>query len=195
MLIKDIIGYDTYQFNQYIHELAAVLQNDTQTIVLCNLLNKYCNYCNGEIQTHTNGKQYHFFHSQKDIFTNELFIKKDKYENAIKQLNEKCFISSFKAKQQNNKLIDITYFYINVEKIKEAFKQGYSIIHKTEPKQSLEAKQQQSTKKQTNNTVSKLTTQQQADLKKIETDYKSKLITEQIYNIRKERILNNNNVK
>lgn len=189
MLIKDILGYDTYQFNQYIHELAAILQNDTQTLVLCNLLNKLCNYTDATIKTHPNGKQYHFYHSQKDIFSNELFINKLKYMNAIKCLKEKGFIATFTAKQPENKLLDITYFLINVDKIKESFLQGYRLIHKTEP-QPLQAKaKQQPAKKQ----YSKLSAQQQAELTKIEKDYQQGLIKENIYIMRKARVLDANN--
>lgn len=189
MLIKDIIGYDTYQFNQYIHELAAILQNDTQTIVLCNLLNKLCNYTDATVKTHPNGKQYHFYHSQKDIFTNELFIKKDKYESAIKQLVKKEYITTFKAKQQANKLLDITYFLLNVDKIKESFQQGYKLIHKTEPQPLQSKAKQQAAKKQ----YSKLTAQQQAQLVKIENDYKANFIDEETYNMRMKRITNIDN--
>lgn len=189
MLIKDIIGYDTYQFNQYIHELAAVIQNDTQTLVLCNLLNKLCNYTDATVKTHQNGKQYHFYHSQKDIFTNELFIKKDKYESAIKQLVKKEYITTFKAKQQANKLLDITYFLINVDKIKEAFEQGYRLIHKTEPQPLQSKAKQQAAKKQ----YSKLTAQQQAELSQLEKTYQQGLIKENIYIMRRARILDTNN--
>ncbi len=191
MLIKDIIGYDTYQFSQYIYELAAVIRNDTQTLVLCNLLNKLCNYTDATTKTHQNGKQYHFYHSQKDIFTNELFIKKDKYEKAIKVLNEKGFISSFSAKQPQNKLIDITYFYINISKVKEVFEQGYKIIHKVDPQQ-LTVKPAQ--KNKTTTGASKFTVQQQTELKKIENDFKAGFITPALYKMRKERITKNNNV-
>lgn len=193
MLIKDILGYDNYQFNQYIHELAAILQNDTQTIVLCNLLNKLCNYTNADIKTHPNGKQYHFYHSQKDIFTNELFIKKDKYESAIKQLVKKEYITTFKAKQQANKLLDITYFLLNVDKIKEAFEQGYRLIHKTEPQPLKDKEPKQSPAKKQYNNVNKLTTQQQAQLLKIENDYKANFIDEETYNMRMKRITNIDN--
>lgn len=187
MLIKDILGYDAYQFNQYIHELAAILKNDTQTLVLCNLLNKLCNYTNADIKTHPNGKQYHFYHSQKDIFTNELFIKKDKYESAIKQLVKKEYITTFKAKQQANKLLDITYFLINVDKIKEAFEQGYRLIHKTEPQPlQAKAKQQPSTNK-----TSKLTAQQQAQLVVLDKKLKTNNIDKHTYDRERNRILNN----
>lgn len=191
MLIKDILGYDTYQFNQYIHELAAILQNDTQTIVLCNLLNKFCNYTDATVKTHPNGKQYHFYHSQKDIFSNELFINKLKYMNAIKCLKEKGYLETFSAKQQANKLLDITYFLINVDKIKESFQQGYKLIHKTEPQplKDKEPKQSPVKKQQT----SKLTAQQQAQLAKIENDYKANFIDEETYNMRMKRITNIDN--
>lgn len=190
MTIKDILGYDNYQFNQYIHELAATLQNDTQTLVLCNLLNKLCNYTDATVKTHQNGKQYHFYHSQKDIFSNELFINKLKYMNAIKCLKEKGYLETFSAKQPENKLLDITYFLLNVDKIKESFEQGYRLIHKTEP-QPLQAKEpkQSPAKKQ----YSKLTAQQQAELAKIEKDYQQGLIKENIYNMRRARILDTNN--
>ena len=183
MLIKDVIGYDTYQFNQYIHELAACLQNDTQTLILCNLLNKYCNYSNGELQIHKNGKQYHFFHSQKDIYTTELCITRKKFEKAIKCLKEKGYIDSFSAKQPGNQLNEITYFYINVDKIKETFEQGYRIIHKTEPKQS--------TKKQSNN-ASKLTKQQKEALAVLSKKLKANVIDKYMYDKEVNRILNNN---
>lgn len=196
MLIKDIIGYDNYQFNQYIHEIAAVIQNDTQTLVLCNLLNKLCNYTDATIKTHSSNKQYHFYHSQKDIYSNELYIKKDKYENAIKQLVKKEYISTFKAKQQTNKLLDITYFLLNIDKIREAFEAGYKLIHKTEAQQTQTKDTKQTAKKQYNN-ASKLTTQQQAQLMQLENKYKAGFIDEETYNMRMKRITNidNNNSK
>lgn len=184
MLIKDILGYDTYQFNQYIHELAAILQSDTQTLVLCNLLNKLCNYTDATVKTHQNGKQYHFYHSQKDIFSNELYINKLKYMNAIKCLKEKGYLETFSAKQPENKLLDITYFLINVDKIKESFLQGYRLIHKTEP-QPLQAKQ--TAKKQ----YSKLTAQQQAQLVVLEKKLKTNNIDKHTYDRERNRILNN----
>lgn len=193
MLIKDIIGYDNYQFNQYIHEIAAVIQNDTQTLVLCNLLNKLCNYTDATIKTHSNSKQYHFYHSQKDIYSNELFIKKDKYENAIKQLVKKEYISTFKAKQQANKLLDITYFLLNIDKIREAFKEGYNLIHKTEPQQTQAKEAKQPAKKQQTN---KLTAQQQVELLQLNNKYKAGFIDEETYNMRMKRITNiDNNYK
>lgn len=189
MTIKDILGYDNYQFNQYIHELAAVIQNDTQTLVLCNLLNKLCNYTDATIKTHQNGKQYHFYHSQKDIYSNELFINKLKYMNAIKCLKEKGYLETFCAKQQANKLLDITYFLINVDKIKEAFEQGYRLIHKTEPQplKNKQAKQQTSTNK-----TSKLTAQQQAQLVVLEKKLKTNNIDKHTYDKERNRILNKN---
>lgn len=192
MLIKDIIGYDNYQFNQYIHEIAAVIQNDTQTLVLCNLLNKLCNYTDATVKTHQNGKQYHFYHSQKDIFSNELFINKLKYMNAIKCLKEKGYLETFTAKQQTNKLLDITYFLLNVDKIKESFQQGYKLIHKTEP-QPLQAKETKEPKQPAKKQYSKLSPQQQAELSQLEKTYQQGLIKENIYNMRKARILDTNN--
>lgn len=187
MLIKDVIGYDNYQFNQYIHEIAAVIQNDTQTLVLCNLLNKLCNYTDATIKAHPNGKQYHFYHSQKDIFSNELFINKLKYMNAIKCLKEKGYLETFSAKQPENKLLDITYFLLNVDKIKESFQQGYKLIHKTEP-QPLQAKEyKQAAKKQQTN---KLTAQQQAQLVVLEKKLKTNNIDKHTYDREINRILN-----
>lgn len=193
MLIKDILGYDTYQFNQYIHEIAAIIQNDTQTLVLCNLLNKLCNYTDATVKTYPNGKQYHFYHSQKDIYTNELFINKLKYINAIKCLKEKGYITTFTAKQPNNQLLDITYFLLNIDKIKEAFANGYRLIHKTEPQPMQASKDTKQPTHKQNSNASKLSAQQQAELIQIENKYKAGFINEETYKMRKERIQNNNN--
>lgn len=198
MLIKDVLECDTYQFNQYIHEIAVVLKNSTQTLVLCNLLNKYCNYCDSTIQTHKNGKQYHFFHSQKDIYENELVINKLKYMNAIKSLKEKCYLDTFRAKQEANKLLDITYFLLNIDKIREAFKEGYKLIHKIDPIQTKTAKKSTSTPASTNKKVSasKLSAQQQAELSQLNNKYKAGFIDEETYNMRMKRITNiDNNFK
>lgn len=189
MTIKELLATNAnettdYQFSQYIFEIAAILKNDTATLVLCNLLNKLCNYSDLSIKTISASKQYHFFHSQEDIYSHELYIDKQKYNRALKRLIEKNLVTTFDGRNPSNKMFKITYFFMNLENIKETYKQGYMLMHK-KPAENKPQKQTYPAKFE-----QKISIQQQTKLKEIEREYKSKFITQAIYEYKKNNILN-----
>lgn len=191
MTINEYYGYKDDCFTHNSKALLQIIDNFIEYSVLCDLIGKFLYLSQGE--KILNKKVYHFFYSKEEIADKDFKLDLRTYNNALRKLQEKEYITVFSDRNPKDRKKKITFFYLHREKIQEAFKEGYKLLYNKDP-QSLEAKQQESTKKQNTN-VSKLTTQQQAVLMKIENDYKAKLITEQIYKIRKDRILNNNNVK
>lgn len=188
MTIKELLATNAnettdYQFSQYIYELAAVLKNDTATLVLCNLLNKLCNYSDLSIKTISTNKQYHFFHSKEDMYSHELFIEKRKYQRALDILIERDLVITFEGRNPKNKMFKITYFFLNLENIKEAYRQGYMLMHKkpAENKPQIEKKPAKFEQK--------ISIQQQTKLKEIERLFKSGQITKEIYDYKKNNIL------
>lgn len=189
MTIKELLAGNAnettdYQFSQYVYEVAAIIKNDTATLVLCNLLNKLCNYRDLSIKTTSTGQQYHFFHSKENIYSHELFIEKRKYQRALDILIERSLVTTFEGRNPSNKMFKITYFFMNLENMKEAYRQGYILMH-GKPAEKKPHKQTYPAK-----TEPKMSTQQQTKLKDIERLYKSNQITQQIYEYKKEIILN-----
>lgn len=188
MTIKELLAGNAnettdYQFSQYVYEVAAIIKNDTATLVLCNLLNKLCNFSDLSIKTTSTGQQYHFFHSKENIYSHELFIEKRKYQRALDILIERSLVTTFEGRNPSNKMFKITYFFMNLENIKEAYRQGYMLMHKKQ------AENKQQIEKKPAKIELKLSIQQQTKLKEIEREYKSKFITQAIYEYKKNNIL------
>lgn len=101
-----------YKFTQYIEELAAMLNDGIETLVLCNLLNTLCGY--GSLTPKTlNGKEYHFYRSKESICKDELYIDVQKYNRAVKRLENKGLIKTFQGRNPKEKMRKITYNLIN----------------------------------------------------------------------------------
>lgn len=182
MKISDVIGSE-YQFTQNIKELGIILQDHTEYAILCDLISKYCNFTNATIQLLYN-KQYHFFYSKQDAASKDVFINIQTYNRALKRLVEKGYVTTFEGRNEKNKMFKITYFFLNLENIKEAYRQGYMLMHKKP------AENRPQIEKKPAKTEPKLSIQQQTKLKEIERLYKSNQIAKEIYEYKKEIILN-----
>lgn len=189
MTINDILSYNDDKFTHNSKALGLYLKNTVEWVILSDLLGKYCCIENS-LKTYDNGKQYHYYYSKEDISNNDVFIDLKTYNRAIKRLEEKGLIKTFAGRNLKDAKKKITYFFLDIDKIREVSLQGYKALCNKEP-QPLHAKEpkQQAAKKQ----YSKLTAQQQAELSQLEKTYQQGLIKENIYNVRKERILDANN--
>lgn len=195
MTINDILSYNDDKFTHQSKALGLYLKNTVEWVILSDLIGKYCCIDNS-LKTHDNGKQYHYYYSKEDISNNDVFIDLKTYNRGIKRLEEKGLIKTFAGRNLKDAKKKITYFFLDIDKIREAFLQGYNLLCNKEP-QPLKDKQAKDTKQQAAKkqykAASKLTTQQQAELSQLEKTYQQGLIKENIYNMRMERILGNNN--
>lgn len=195
MTINDILSYNDDKFTHQSKALGLYLKNTVEWVILSDLLGKYCCIENS-LKTHDNGKQYHYYYSKEDISNNDVFMDLKTYNRAIKRLEEKGLIKTFAERNLKDAKKKITYFFLDMNKIREAFLQGYKVLCNKEP-QPLQAKEtkepKQPAKKQPTN---KLTAQQQAELIQLENKYKAGFIDEETYNMRMKRITNiDNNYK
>ena len=198
MLLKDVLGCDdkrNYKFTQYIEELAVMLNDGIGTLVLCNLLNTLCGY--GSLTPKTlNGKEYHFYRSKESICSDELYIDVQQYNRAIKRLEVKGLIETFQGRNPKEKMRKITYFYIDIEAVRELYFEGYNLRnpHKTQGdiptpvnqnKESVKKPQKQkSTSASTN-----------PKLAKLEKDFACGHISKEYYDHKKNSVLNKNVIK
>lgn len=191
MTINEYYGYKDDSFTHNSKALLQVIGNFIEYSVLCDLIGKFLYLSNGE--NNINGKVYHFFYSKEDIADKDFKIDLRTYNNALKKLQEKGYVTVFSDRNPKDRKKKISFFYLHNQNIKEAFLQGYKVLCNKEPQplQTKETKEpkQQNAKKQ----YSKLSAQQQAELTKIEKDYQQGLIKENIYNMRRARILDTNN--
>ena len=129
MLLKDVLecdGKHSYKFTQYIEELAAMLNDGVETLVLCNLLNTLCGY--GSLTPKTlKDKEYHFYRSKDSICTDELYINIQQYNRAIKRLEKKGLIQTFQGRNPKEKMRKISYFYINIEAVRKLYSDGCNL--------------------------------------------------------------------
>lgn len=190
MTINEYYGYKDDSFTHNSKALLHIIGNFIEYSVLCDLIGKFLYLSNGE--NNINGKVYHFFYSKEDIAEKDFKIDLRTYNNALKKLQEKGYVTVFSDRNPKDRKKKISFFYLHNQNIKEAFLQGYKLLCNKEP-QPLATKdtKQQSAKK--HNAASKLTAQQQAELSQLEKTYQQGLIKENIYIMRKERILGNNN--
>ena len=130
MKLKDYLDSD-YIFTPYIAEIAVMLNNPLQTLILCNLLNKLPAY-NAEAKTkQIYGKDYHFSYNQKRIFDKELGVPKQTFTDNLDKLSD--YVSYDGGRVNNGTGYNTTYYHLNMEAIKNLFVQGRKILgRKTE---------------------------------------------------------------
>lgn len=198
MTLKDVLGCDdkhSYKFTQYVKELAAMLNDGIGTLVLCNLLNTLCGY--GSLTSKTlDDKEYHFYRSKESICNDELHINIQQYNRAVKRLESKGLIKAFQGRNPKDKVRKITYFYINIEAVRKLYLDGYGLRnpHKNQgdiltPDNSNKesVKKPQKTKPTSASTNSKLT--------RLEKDFVCGLISKELYEYKKNSVLNKNVIK
>lgn len=170
------------------NNLHKKIKNITHTYILCNLINKYNAFSDGTIRT-KNNKEYHFYFFKKIIYEDELFLNKKTYDAALKSLEEKGFIKTFTERAENNKLKNVTYFWLNVKLINSIL--GNENIQEEKPK----AEQKETIKQPENKpkykgkeyasnavTLSPIVKEKLADL---ETKFKCRFIDEEQYAFQK----------
>jgi|GEM_PF-6535559 len=198
MLLKDVLGCDdkhSYKFTQYIEELAAMLNDGIETLVLCNLLNSLCGY--GSLTPKTlNGKEYHFYRSKANICSDELYIEIQQYNRAVKRLEGKGLIKTFQGRNPKEKMRKITYFYIDIEAVRKLCLDGYNLRypHKIQGDVSTPDNQnKESVKKpQKQKPISASTNPKFA---KLEKDFACGLISKEYYDRKKNSVLNKSVIK
>lgn len=166
------------------NNLHKAIKNITQTHILSNLINKYNAFSDGTILT-KNNKEYHFYFFKKIIYEDELYLNKKTYDAGLKALQEKGFIKTFTERAENNKLKNVTYFWLNVKLINSIL--GNENIQEEKPKaeQKETIKQPENKPKQIENknqTLSPIVKEKLADL---ETKFKCKFINEEQYAFQK----------
>ena len=119
---------NTYNYTPYVYEIAVILQEPIQTLILCNLLNKLYSF-NKERKIYKKyGKEYHFTYEQKAIYENELGIKKTRFVDNLKLLSKYVW---FDGNVKNNREgYNTTYFKLNLEAIKDLFNEGRKMLGK-----------------------------------------------------------------
>ena len=118
-----------YTFTPYIAEIAVVLNNPLQTLILCNLLNKLPAY-NADAQIkQIYGKSYHFKYNQKSTFEKELGVPKQTFIDNIKLLSD--YVSYFGGKDNNDSGYNTTFYHLNMEAIRKLFDKGKKILRKS----------------------------------------------------------------
>lgn len=170
------------------NNLHKAIKNITQTHILSNLINKYNAFSDGTILT-KNGKEYHFYFFKKIIYEDELFIDKNTYNAALKSLEEKGFIKTFTERAENNKLKNVTYFWLNIKLINSIL-DNENIQEekpKAEQKETLKQPENKSKHKEKENasntvTLSPIVKEKLADL---ERKFKCRFIDEEQYAFQK----------
>lgn len=198
MTLKDVLECDekhNYKFTQYVEELAAMLNNGIETLVLCNLLNTLCGY--GSLTSKTlNGKKYHFYRSKESICSDELYIDVQQYNRAVKRLEDKGLIKTFQARNPKEKMRKISYFYINIEAVRKLYLDGYKL--RNPPKKQDETSVPANLNKESNKKPQKpktFPTSTDPELMKLEKDFACGYISKELYNYKRNRVLNNNKNK
>lgn len=170
------------------NNLHKAIKNITQTHILSNLINKYNAFSDGTILL-KNNKEYHFYFFKKIIYEDELYLNKKTYDAALKSLEEKGFIKTFTERAENNKLKNVTYFWLNIKLINSILdnKDVQEENPKAEQKETL--KQPENKPKQIENkkqTLSPIVKEKLADL---ETKFKCRFIDEEQYVFQKQIIM------
>lgn len=193
MLLKDVLGCDekyNYKFTQYIEELAAMLNDGIETLVLCNLLQTLCGY--GDLTPKTiNKQQYHFYRSKENICSDELFINIQQYNRTLKRLEHKGLIKTFQGRNPKEKMRKISYFYINIEAVRKLYLEGYNLRypHKKQEDIPTPANQNKELAKKPQNL--KLTSASiNTKLAKWEKDFASGFLSKELYELKKNGVLN-----
>lgn len=170
------------------NKLHKAIKNITHTYILCSLINKYNAFSDGTILT-KNNKEYHFYFFKKIIYEDELFINKKTYDAGLKALQEKGFIKVFTERAENNKLKNVTYFWLNIKLINSILdnKDVQEEKPKADQKETLkqpENKPKHKEKENASNTVtlSPIVKEKLADL---ETKFKCRFIDEEQYAFQK----------
>ena len=127
MKLKDLFNSE-YTFTPYISEIAVGLNNPLQTLILCDLLNKLPVY-NAEVETKKiYGKDYHYKYNQKSIFEKELGVPRQTFTDNIKLLSD--YVSYFEGKDDNGSGYNTTFYYLNMEAIRNLFDKGKALLGK-----------------------------------------------------------------
>ena len=189
MTINEYYGYKDDCFTHNSKALLQIIDNFIEYSVLCDLIGKFLYLSQGE--KILNKKVYHFFYSKEEIANKDFKLDLRTYNNALRKLQEKEYITVFSDRNPKDRKKKITFFYLHREKIQEAFKEGYKLLYNKDP-QSLEAKQQKNNKE---SNTSKLTKQQKEALAVLSKKLKANVIDKYMYDKEVNRILNNNNVK
>ena len=125
MKLSDILK-SNYQFTPYITEIAVMLNNPMQTLILCNLINKLTSYNEDVKINRIYGKDYHFKRNQSFIFKNELGVPRQTFTDNIKQLSD--YVSYFDGKDDNESGYNTTFYYLNLEAIRNLFDKGKTLL-------------------------------------------------------------------
>lgn len=165
------------------NNLHKAIKNITQTHILSNLINKYNAFSDGTILS-KNGKEYHFYFYKKVIYKDELFIDKNTYNAALKSLEDKGFIKTFTQRAENNKLKNVTYFWLNIKLINSIL--GNKQVQEEKPKAEQKESLKQSLNANKEETLSPIIKQK---LYELEIKKKCNFITEQVYLWQKELIM------
>lgn len=119
------------RFITYSYELNDIIDNNIHTLVLCNLINKFLSLSDGS-ELNKDGSIYHFYFFKKIIYKDELKISQNTYDAALKNLEEKGFIRTFSNRAENNKLKNVTYFWVNIKLINSIL--GNKDVQEEKPK-------------------------------------------------------------
>lgn len=166
------------------NNLHKAIKNITQTHILSNLINKYNAFSDGTILT-KNNKEYHFYFFKKIIYEDELYLNKKTYDAALKSLEEKGLIKTFTERAENNKLKNVTYFWLNIKLINSILDNENIQEEKPKAEQKETLKQPENKPKQIENkkqTLSPIVKEKLADL---ETKFKCRFIDEEQYAFQK----------
>jgi len=142
-----------YTFTPFITEIAVILQNPTQTLILSNLINKLPAYNKNADTKMIYGKEYHFSYDQNYICENEIGLPYITFYRNLKELNKKGYVTSFKGRTKNKLGYNTTYFLLDLDKIRGLFKQGCKLLGK--PIKETERENKQSNIKPHPNNISK----------------------------------------
>jgi len=127
MKLKEYLGSE-YTFTPYIPEIAVMLKDPLQTLILCNLLNKLPDF-NKEAKTmQVYGKSYNLKRNQSSIFGKELGVPKTTFEDNLKLLSD--YVSYFGGTDNNGSGYPTTFYLLNVEAIKKLFNEGKKLLGK-----------------------------------------------------------------
>ena len=145
MVLEKYFG-SSYEYSPGIHEIGVVLQNPTQTLILCNLINKLSGFNEDAEVRKIYGEEYHFYFDQKNIYEREVVMPQKTFSRNLKELSGKGLITYFTGR--NNLGYNTTYYYLHLDKIKTLFNEGCKLLGKEVKVPKNEGKQSKYTPRQ-----------------------------------------------
>lgn len=150
-----------YTYTPYIAEIAVMLP-PTQTLILCNLINKLDGYNKKvEVKKHE-GKDFHFSYTQETIFEKELGLAKQTFRDNLEKLSE--YVTFFKGMPGNKSGYTTTFFYLKLDVIRSLFNEGRKKLGKETKMPENENKQANKPQQQNEYNSNKGTSKKYPDL-------------------------------